>query len=118
MAFARAASVVDVRNVSCAHRPIEDLDFVYFANVICGFRERVLANKQRLVIGQATASQRGVECGRQSPVHVRVSPRSRITHNRYGDIMPISVAQVCAQLVNIQKSPVGQVDAQLSVEEE
>ena len=51
MAFARAASVVDVRNVSCAHRPIEDLYFVYFADVIRDCRLRVLANQQRLVIG-------------------------------------------------------------------
>ena len=34
MAFARAASVVDVRNVSRAHRRIEEFYFVYFSDEV------------------------------------------------------------------------------------
>ena len=34
LAFARAASVVDVRNVSRGHRPIEEFYFVYFSDEV------------------------------------------------------------------------------------
>jgi hypothetical protein len=51
MTFARAASIVDVRNFSCAHSPIEDIYFVYFSYEICDCCGPVLAYKQRLIIG-------------------------------------------------------------------
>ena len=51
MAFARAASVVDVRNVSCAHRRIEDLYFVNISDEVEVRVRRILANKERLVVG-------------------------------------------------------------------
>jgi hypothetical protein len=51
LAFARAASVVDARNVPAGESAAKELYFVYFSNKISGGRLRVLANKERLVIG-------------------------------------------------------------------
>jgi hypothetical protein len=34
LAFTRAASVVDVRNLSGGHRPIEEFYFVYFSDEV------------------------------------------------------------------------------------
>jgi hypothetical protein len=116
LAFARAASVVDVRNGSCAHRRIEQFYFVDFSNEICDGPLRVLADQERLIIGQTPALRRGVEGRRHNPVHVRFPARSRTTNNRYGDMMPLSVAQVCAQPQEVQMRSVGQLDAQLPIE--
>jgi hypothetical protein len=51
MAFAHAARVVDVRNVSCTHYRTEEFYFVYFADKIGGWDRLMLANEERLGVG-------------------------------------------------------------------
>jgi hypothetical protein len=51
MAFARAASVVDARNLRAGESAAKEFYFVYFSDEVGGDRLRVLANKERLVIG-------------------------------------------------------------------
>jgi hypothetical protein len=51
LAFARAASVVDARNLRAGDSAAKEFYFVYFSNKISGWRLRVLANKERLIIG-------------------------------------------------------------------
>ena len=51
MAFARAARVVDIRNVSCAHSHIEEFYFVYFSDEVGDCGRLMLANEERLGVG-------------------------------------------------------------------
>jgi hypothetical protein len=116
LALARAARVVDVRNVGRAHRRIEQFYFVYFSNEISADPLRVLADQERLVINQTSALRRWIEGSRQGSVYISFPARGRIAHKGYGDMMPLPVAQVYAQRQDIQQCSVGQLEAHLPIE--
>jgi hypothetical protein len=48
MAFARAPSVVDARNVRCAHNRIEEFYFVYLSDEVGACDPVILANEEGL----------------------------------------------------------------------
>jgi hypothetical protein len=48
LAFACAASVVDVGNISCAYSPIEEFHFVYLSDKVGACGRVVLANEECL----------------------------------------------------------------------
>ena len=50
MAFAHAARVVDVRNVSGAHRRAEEFYFVYFSHEVGVSAQGKLADQERLIV--------------------------------------------------------------------